>query len=138
MPTPARIRVLIVDDHALVRDGIRRLIDHQDGMEVIGDAGDGAEGLRLAVQLAPAVALVDVSMPRCDGIVATTNMAERCPCVKVVAFSRQRTTDVVRAMLGAGAAAYVLKQSASMVLIEAIRAVAAGGTYVDGALRFDR
>ena len=127
------LRVIVVDDHALVRQGIRQLIDDQADMEVVGDVGDGPAALRLTQELLPSVVLTDVSMPGWSGVKVAEMIVHVCPGVKVIGVSRHYEHGFVRAMLDAGANGYVLKQSAGE-LPRAIRAVAAGGQYLDPAL----
>jgi two-component system response regulator NreC len=131
----ASLRILVADDHALVREGLTRLIDDQPDMSVVAQAGDGLAAIQLAQDFAPDVALVDVSMPGLDGTRVTRFLKANCPQVKVIAVTRHDDGSVVRRLLDAGAAGYVLKQSASADLIRAIQLVAAGGTYVDRAIR---
>ena len=130
-----KLRVLLIDDHALVREGLKRLIDDQPDMEVIADAADGHVGVRLAQDLGPDIALVDVSMPGMDGTQVTQLIATTCPQVRMIALSRHDDASIVRRLLEAGAYGYVLKQSASTQLTSGIRAVAAGEQYLDVAIR---
>ncbi|HEX6599260.1 MAG TPA: response regulator transcription factor [Gemmatimonadaceae bacterium] len=130
-----RLKILLADDHALVREGLKRLIDDQPDMQVTAEAGDGVHAVRLAQDLTPDIALVDVSMPGLDGVQATQMITAACPRVKVIALTRHDDGSFVRRLLEAGATGYVLKQSASTELTRAIRAVAAGERYVDSAIR---
>ena len=130
-----KLRVLLIDDHALVREGLTRLVDDQPDMEVIAEAGDGHLGVRLAQDLGPDIALVDVSMPGMDGMQVTQIIATTCPQVRMIALSRHDDASIVRRLLEAGASGYVLKQSASTQLTSGIRAVAAGEQYLDAAIR---
>lgn len=129
-----RLTLLLAEDHVLVREGLKRLIDEQPDMEVIGEAGDGVRAVRLAEDLMPDVAVVDVSMPELDGVQVAHMITASCPGVKVIALTRHDDASFVRRLLDAGAAGYVLKQSASTELTRAIRAVAAGERYVDSAI----
>ena len=129
------IKILLADDHALVREGLKRLIEDQPDMQVVADAGDGVRAVRLAQDLTPDLALVDVSMPGLDGVQVTAMITASCPRVKVIALTRHNDGSFVRRLLEAGAAGYVLKQSASTELTRAIRAVAAGERYIDTAIR---
>lgn len=135
MSGEATLRLLIADDHALVREGVRRLIEEQPDMEVVAEAGDGDLAVRLAAERSPDVALVDVSMPVRDGVEVTRMMRSAAPGVKVIALTRHDDPAFVRLLLEAGAVGYVLKQSASSELTRAIREVAAGERYVDDAIR---
>lgn len=122
----------------MVRDGLKRLINDQQDMEVVAEAGDGPEALRLAESLLPAVALVDVSIPGWDGVRITQTLTRTCPGTKVIAVTRHDDAAFVRRLLEAGAAGYVLKQSPSAELTRAVRAVAAGERYVDPSVRSAR
>jgi DNA-binding NarL/FixJ family response regulator len=135
MIEPPTIRILIADDHLLVRDGLKRLIDDQPGMEVVAEAINGAEALELAQHLMPAIAIVDVSMPGMDGVALTHLLHEYCPQVRVLALTRHDDAAFVRKMIQAGASGYVLKQSASAELIRAIHSVWGGIAYVDPSVR---
>jgi two-component system, NarL family, response regulator NreC len=130
-----RLKLLLAEDHVLVRDGLKRLINDQADMEVIAEAEDGVQALRLARDFMPDVALVDVSMPGLDGVEVTRIITASCPHVRVIALTRHHDGSFVRRLLDAGAAGYVLKQSSSTELTRAIRAVAAGQRYVDSGIR---
>lgn len=133
MTHAAVLRIIIVDDHAAVREGLKRLISDQHDMDVVAEAGDGQTGLRLVQEHQPDVVLMDVSMPGWSGVVTTKAVREGCPEAKVLALSRHQEREMVRTMLDAGAAGYVLKRSSSVELIEAIRAVADGRQRLDPA-----
>lgn len=129
-----KLRVLPAEDHVTVREGLRRLVDEQGDMEVVAEAGDGREAARLAQELVPDVAVMDVSMPGWDGLKATRELSGACPQVRVLALTRHEDPGFIAEMLKAGAKGYVLKQSASGELIRAVRAVAAGQCYLDPAV----
>ena len=129
-----KVRVLIAEDHGTVREGLRLLIDREPDMEVVGEAADGREAARLARELLPDVAVMDVSMPGWDGLQATHSLAESCPGVKVLAHTRHADYGYLAEMLRAGASGYVLKQSSSHDLLSAVRAVASGQNYLDPAV----
>jgi DNA-binding NarL/FixJ family response regulator len=131
-----KLRIVLADDHALVRDGLKRLIDEQPDMEVVAEAGDGPEALLLCQRVHPDVALVDVSMPVWDGVKTTEMLRARCPQLRIVSLTRHNDESFVRRMFEAGAVGYVLKQSRSADLTKAIRLVANGEHYVDPAMRF--
>jgi DNA-binding NarL/FixJ family response regulator len=133
-PMGEKLRVVIVDDHDLIRDGLKRIIDHQDDMETVGEAGNGEEAVRAADVLQPTILLLDVSMPGMSGVEVTRVIRSTCPAVKVIAVTRHGEPGFVSAMLEAGATGYVLKQSRSDELIRAVRAVAAGNRYLDPTL----
>ena len=126
-----KLRIMLADDHETVREGLKMIVNAQDDMEVVGFAGDGREAVAKAQELLPDVLVMDISMPKLNGLKATEKIHEACPQVKVLTLSRHADDGYIRELLGAGACAYVLKQSAPSELIHAIRAVAAGGKYID-------
>lgn len=126
-----RLRILIADDHAIVRDGLCVLINGQPDMEVVIQAGTGREAVRLAIEKKPDVAVLDVSMPDMAGPEAAEQIGEHCPSVRVLALTRHADQAYLRRLLQAGASGYVLKKSAADALITAIRVVAQGGTYIE-------
>jgi DNA-binding NarL/FixJ family response regulator len=128
------IGVLIADDHAIVRDGLRALVAAQPGIVVIGEAEDGLQAWRGACRLKPHVVVLDVSMPGLSGIEALERITRDCPDVKVLALTMHEERGYVSRVLAAGAAGYALKRSASSELVRAIRAVVAGERYVDPSL----
>ena len=128
------IRVLIADDHAVVRDGLRALISAQPGLVVVGEAASGVEAWRRACELVPDVVVLDISMPGVGGLETTKRIATDCPTVKVLALTMHEERGYVSHMLRAGAAGYALKRSATSELVNAIRAVHGGERYVDPAL----
>jgi len=127
----SKLRIVLADDHETVREGLKMIVNAQDDMEVVGFAGDGREAVTMAQELLPDVLVMDISMPRLNGLKATEKVNAVCPQVKVLALSRHADDGYIRELLAAGACAYVLKQSAPSELIHAIRAVAAGGKYID-------
>lgn len=131
------LKILLVDDHQVIRDGLRALIEKERGMKVVGEAANGREAVRLARELAPDVVVMDISMPDLNGIEATRQIASRVPGAKVVTLSMHSDRRFVAEMLRAGAAAYLLKESAFDELARAVRAVAAGGTYLSPAVAGD-
>jgi DNA-binding NarL/FixJ family response regulator len=130
-----RTRVLLADDNHVVREGLKRLINDQPDMEVVGETGDGRNALQLAQRLSPDVALVDVSMPGWDGVRLTREMGGACPSLKVIAVTRHNDGAFVRQMMAAGAHGYILKQSATKNLVAAVRACVGGAVYVDAGVR---
>lgn len=126
-----KLRVILADDHAIVREGLKRLIDAEADMVVVGEASDGAEAVDKAVRLAPDVAVLDVSMGGVNGAEATRQVRASCPGTRILALTVHEDTSYLRELLDAGAYGYVLKRAASDELIRAIRAVAGGGVYVD-------
>src|SRR5262245_16723406 len=125
-----RIRVLIADDHALIRDGLRSLVAAQANIEVVGAAANGREAVREAQRLRPDVVLMDITMPELNGIEATRQIVERCPAAKVVILSVHATVEHYYQAARAGAWGYLLKESAFEEVAGAIRAVHVGKRFV--------
>jgi NarL family two-component system response regulator LiaR len=121
-----KIRILIADDHAFVREGTRRILEQEPDLEVVAEAGDGEEAVRLASDLKPDVAIVDVAMPKLDGIEATRRIKALCPAVAVLVLSAYDDDQFVFGLLEAGAAGYLLKSVRGHEIVDAIRAVDAG------------
>jgi DNA-binding NarL/FixJ family response regulator len=128
------IRVLLAEDHETVRHGLRLLIDGQADMCVIAEAATGSTAVARARALHPDVVVMDVTMPDMNGLIAAGALRDAEPPVAIVALTRHQDEAYVQEMLRAGAFAYVLKQSPSTELLNAIRAAAAGRTYLDGNL----
>jgi DNA-binding NarL/FixJ family response regulator len=131
------IRVLIADDHGIVRSGLRMLLERQVDVEVVGEAEDGLEALQVAQSESPDVAVLDVSMPRMTGIQAAREVLAHCPGTRVLLLSMHDEERYFFEGLEAGAAGYVLKRAADTDLIEAVRTVARGGTFLSGAAQQD-
>ena len=127
----APLRILIADDHAIVRQGLKLLIDSQPDMKVIAEAASGDAVLEQAAAVKPDVVIMDVSMPGINGLVATRMLKQRQPETTIVALTRHEEKTYLEELLRAGASAYVLKQSAPTEFLRAVRAVAAGGIYLD-------
>lgn len=130
----SNIRVIVAEDHATVREGLKLIINAQSDMEVVADTEDGRTAIELAQKLRPDVALMDISMPGLNGLKATAKLKECCPEVHVLAVTRHKDDGYLQQVLKAGASGYVLKQSPPAELLHAIRAVANGGKYLDPAL----
>jgi DNA-binding NarL/FixJ family response regulator len=124
------IKIVVVDDHGIVRDGLRLLMEQQDDMEVIDEAADGREAVELVRKLKPDVVLMDVTMPGLNGIEATRQIVREDPNVKVLALSGYSNKGFVTDMLKAGASGYILKDSLAGELIRAINVVMAGQQYL--------
>ncbi len=124
------IRLLIADDHTMVREGLKGIIEKEVGMTVIGEADDGNKTMILAHKLRPHVVVMDVAMPDLNGIEATRRIVKENPNIKVVALSGHVNQHFVREMFAAGASAYILKQNAGEELIRAIRDVMRGKKYL--------
>jgi DNA-binding NarL/FixJ family response regulator len=131
---PAALRILVADDHAIVRQGLKLLIDSQPDMKVVAEAADGKAAVDLATEVNPDIVIMDISMPAMNGLVATRALKQQRPKVLIVALTRHEDDAFLDELLRAGASAYVLKQSAPADLLKAIRAVAAGGIYLDPAM----
>jgi NarL family two-component system response regulator LiaR len=120
------VRILIADDHAVVREGTRRILEQEKDLEVVAEAVDGVEAVKLATELRPDVAIIDISMPNLDGIGATRKIKELCPEVNILILSVYDDDQFVFSLLEAGAAGYLLKNVRSHELVDAVRAVSAG------------
>jgi len=125
------IRVLIVDDHAVVREGLRKFLELQDGLEVVGEAGDGAEALEAAERLAPDVVLMDLVMPKLDGVEAMRELRARLPACRVIVLTSYADDERLLPAIRAGAAGYLLKNVQPQELARAVRAAHAGATLLD-------
>jgi DNA-binding NarL/FixJ family response regulator len=121
---------MLVDDHQIVRDGLRSLLAKQSDMEVIAEADNGRAAVQAAAELRPDVVVMDVGMPDLNGVEATLRVLEAVPNARVVALSMHSDRRFVEGMLAAGASGYVLKDAAFEDLVAAIRTVAQGGTYL--------
>jgi NarL family two-component system response regulator LiaR len=122
----SRIRILIADDHAVVREGTRRFLEQEEDLEVVAEAADGEEAIRLAGSLKPDVAIMDIAMPKVDGIEATRQIKQKYPSVAVLVLSAYDDDQFIFSLLEAGAAGYLLKSVRGNELIDAIRSVYAG------------
>ena len=125
------LRILLADDHAIMRDGLVSLIDAQADMRVVGTAADGRACVEAARTIAPDVVVIDISMPELNGIQATREMKIERPDLKVLALTAYDNPVYLRQLFDAGATGYILKNHAAHELIDAIRVVASGGTYLD-------
>jgi DNA-binding NarL/FixJ family response regulator len=131
---PAPLRILLADDHVTVRHGLRLLIDGESDMKVIAEAGDGEAALRQALELKPDVVVMDISMPGMNGLAATRALKKARPDACIVTLTRHADEAYLQELLRAGVKGYVLKRSAPIELLQAIRSVAAGGQYLDSTL----
>jgi two-component system response regulator NreC len=130
----SKLRILLADDHAILREGLAVLINGQSDMEVVAQAANGVEAVRLTKEVPIDVAVLDVSMPGGGGAEAAQQIRDCCSDTRVLALTRHANTGYVRRLLQAGANGYVLKKSAAEALISAIRVVAQGGTYLEPSL----
>ena len=124
------IRVLVVDDHAILRDGIRSLLESQEDIIVVGEACDGSEAIDLVSKLLPDIVLMDISMPKTNGLEATRIIKERFPQVKVLILTQHDNREYIAPALGAGASGYVLKRSGRREMLNAIRQVHENGAFL--------
>ena len=129
-----RIRILLADDHAVVRQGFKMILSAQPDMEIVGEAGNGRQAVELAEQLRPDVVVMDVAMPELNGIEATRRLGESAPHTRVVALSMHKDSVYVRVILRAGARGYLLKDSGAADLVSAVRSVASGESYLSPAV----
>jgi two-component system response regulator NreC len=130
----AKIRVLLVEDHTVVRQGLRRILETDPQVEVIGEVGDGREALEAVQRLAPTVAVVDISLPTLNGIELTRQLSKAAPATKVLILSMHADDPYVRQSLQAGAKGYLLKDADDQDLIRAVTALSAGGSYFSPAV----
>jgi len=131
---PARIRVLIADDHALVRSGLRGLLEREGEFQVVAEAGDGYVAIDLALEHKPDIVLLDVGMPRLTGTDAAQRISEKLPATRIVMLSMHSDEAYVLKALKAGARGYLLKASPEADVLTAVRAVAAGHAYFSPAI----
>jgi DNA-binding NarL/FixJ family response regulator len=124
------IRILLVEDHAIVREGLRSLLESQPDLEIVGEAEDGRTAVELVRTLLPDMVIMDITMPNLNGVEATRHIISEFPNVKIIALSIHSNRRFVTDMLGAGAAGYVLKECLFDELVQAIQAVVDGGGYL--------
>lgn len=129
-----KIRILLVDDHAILRAGVRALLEMQRDFEVVGEASDGPSAITRALELQPDVALMDIGMPGMDGLAATREILASSPQTRVLFLTQHENKEYVLPALKLGASGYVLKRAEGDELITAIRTVHAGGTFLDPAI----
>ena len=127
----AKLRIVLADDHNVVREGLKALVNAQEDMEVVGEAADGRTACERALELGPDVVVMDVSMPELSGAMATAQLKQARPGIRVVALTVHEDKTYLKQLLEAGASGYVLKRAVADDLIRAIRTVAGGGTYLD-------
>jgi two-component system, NarL family, response regulator NreC len=130
----SKIRVMLVDDHAMLRAGLQMAVNSQPDMEVVGQASSGSETLEQAHACRPDVVVMDISLPDLGGAEVTEQIRDELPGVRILAFTRHGDPSYLRRMLQAGASGYMLKNADASALLQAIRVVAAGGAYIDPVL----
>jgi len=128
------INVMVVDDHIVVRSGLKSLLGSQDGIEVVAEASNGIEAINQAVSVRPDVIVMDISMPEMDGLEATRRLQQKAPESKVLALTVHEDKQYFFEMLGAGAKGYISKKAAADELVSAIRTVASGNVYLQPTL----
>ena len=128
--TPRTTKVLLADDHAVLREGLRSLLELETGMEVVAEVADGRRAVEVARELRPDVVVMDIGMPDLNGVEATRRIVSGSDRTRVLCLSVHKEASLVQAMLEAGATGYILKTSASRELVQAVRAVAGGQTYL--------
>jgi two-component system response regulator NreC len=128
------ITLLLVDDHDIVRTGLKSFLESQNGLQVVAEARSGTEAIERAVETRPAIVLMDISMPGMDGLEATRRLKQSCPATQVLALTVHDDKHYFMEMLAAGASGYLTKQAAADELVAAIHAVAAGDVYLQPAL----
>jgi two-component system response regulator NreC len=133
-PRKSKIRVMIADDHAILRAGLKLLVNAQADLEVVSEAPDGAQAVQVARETRPDVALMDLTMPGTGGMQALQQIVQACPKTRVLVLTMHDDPAYLRSVLAAGASGYVLKRSVDAELLAAIRAVHRGGTFVDPSL----
>src|SRR5262245_33816795 len=131
---PKKLRILLAEDHEMVREGLKALVNAQPDMDVVGEASDGRITIQRTQELEPDVIVMDITMPVMNGLRATEKITQSFRTVKILTLTRHADVDFAQQMFRAGASGYILKQSASIELIRAIRTLAAGGTYIDPAI----
>ena len=134
MTPTSRLRIVLAEDHPVMREGLRSIVERDPTMQVIGEADDGRRAVLLAARLKPEVVVMDISMPELNGLEATKELRRQVPSAKVLVLTRHTETSYVHALLESGASGYVLKQSAADELLRAIKCVASGQTYLDPAI----
>ncbi len=125
-----KIKVLLVDDHAIMRDGIKALLSIHDDIEIVGEASEGKEAIEMAQELAPDVAIMDIGMPGMDGLEATRRLTKRNPRIKVIVLTQHDNKEYIFSTIRAGAAGYVPKKALGSELVSAIRAVCRGDSFL--------
>ena len=130
----SKLRILLAEDHTLVRHGVRRILETQPDWTVVGEAGDGREAVRLALELQPDLAIIDVAMPLLNGVEVTRQVVRRVPGIRTIALSVYSDEAYVTQALKAGAHGYLLKDSADKDLISAVKSVMAGNSFFSPAV----
>jgi two-component system, NarL family, response regulator NreC len=130
-----KLRILLADDHATVREGLGMILNSQPDMQVVGTVSEGQTAIAEAERIKPDVVIMDISMPGLNGLEATTQLMKRSPSARILTLTRHTDFSYLRQLMTAGAAGYVLKQSPAETLLNAVRVVAGGRTYIDEAMK---
>jgi len=130
----AKLRILLGDDHTLVRQGLRKILEDRTDWQIVGEVGNGRDAVRLALELTPGIAILDIGMPLLNGIDATSQIVRRAPSIRILILSMHVDEAYVARALEAGATGYLLKDSADTDLIDAVTAVAAGKSFFSPAV----
>ena len=129
-----KIKILLVDDHPLLRQALRNVLEKQDDFEIVAEAGDGEEAVRLATELVPNVVIMDISMPKVNGLEATRQIKEKCPHIAILVLTVHDDSEHVLSILDAGAAGYLTKSVFGEEVVHAVHGVAAGETVLGTAI----
>lgn len=129
-----KIRILIAEDHERVREGLKLIVSRQENMDVVGEAGDGCEALRLAQELQPDIVLMDILMPNLNGLNAVVQLKKIAPEIKILTLTRHTDTAYLQEIIQAGGDGYLLKQNSTSELVRALQTVAGGNVYLDPAM----
>lgn len=129
-----KLRILLADDHTVVRQGLRKVLEARSDWEVVAEAGDGREAVRRAEELEPDVAILDITMPLLNGVEATRQIVRRCPTTRVLVLTMHSDEAYVNQILKAGATGYLLKDSADVDLVQAVSAVSKGKSFFSPAV----
>jgi DNA-binding NarL/FixJ family response regulator len=130
----SKLRILLADDHTVVRQGLRKVLEERPEWEVVAEAGDGREAVRQAEELEPDVAILDITMPLLNGVEATRQIVRRCPSTRVLVLTMHSDEAYVNQILQAGATGYLLKDSADVDLVQAVSAVSQGKSFFSPAI----
>lgn len=137
MTATKTLSIVIAEDHKIVREGVKLLVNSEPDMKIVGEAGDGEEAIKLCRELHPDVVLMDLTMPGLDGITATRRIKAADPKIKIIALTRHDEDGYLQKLIEAGADGYALKQSPPSSVINAVRTVRDGGTYLDPSVTRD-
>ena len=129
-----KIRIILADDHTILREGIQALIDNQPDMQVVGEAQDGHSAVRMATQLKPDLVIMDIAMPLLNGLEATRQIKKSCPGTQILILTMHENEEYIRQALASGAMGYILKDAAARELLDAIRSIQQGEAVLSPAI----